>query len=120
MGGQMAPNAGSNGQRMLTVHHLHVQHPTAVKDAEITRFLKALDQLLHVREGGPSQVKITQRSQAQLNQAKTQANPLSISRPFKETTIEQGHDDAMGRCFMQPCGLCDLGYTSFSMLTVKS
>jgi hypothetical protein len=75
--------------------------------------------LLHIREGGLSEVKIAQRSQTQLDHTKTQAKSLPIWRPFKKAAVEQGHDDAMGRCFVQTCGPRNLGYTSFGVLTVK-
>ena len=75
---QAASNPGGDRQRMLAMHHLHIQHPVAVKDAQIARFLKTLHQLLHVWKGRSSEVKVAQRSQTQFN------HPKEVTAEVKE------------------------------------
>ncbi len=119
MGRQVASHAGSDGQRMVTVDHLNIQHLAVVEYAEGAYLLQVIHQHLHIRLGDPANVETTQRPQTQSDYPQAQLELFPIGRPFQESAVEKGHDDAVGRGFVQPRRLRDLGYTLLGVPIVK-
>lgn len=115
----MASRAGGNGQCMLALHHFQLKYSATLKDAKITGLLELLHQLLHIREGLAAKVKVVQHCQPQPSQTKPQAIPPPVRRLLDEAAVEQRHENAMRRRFVQSCGFHDLRESSLGVFIVE-